>query len=247
MRQLMRNGIGLMILLAISPRARAQTDPRGIIANAIRAQGGADRLALFKATRAQGEGTLYLTRPVPFTWESAAQLPYQFKNVMHFEANGRKHTRTQVIYGERVVIYVDAQQEDLEESVSASIKEQVYVERVASLLPLLESGYLLTTLGERDVQGVMTVAVKVSARGHADVVLSFDRATGLLRQSAYRAVDPATGKEVLHEKIVSDYRDAEGIKRPIKAVLYHDGHKFLDMELSTLQNLEKLDDTEFEP
>jgi hypothetical protein len=45
---------------------------------------------------------------------------------------------------------------------------------------------------------------------------------------------------------MKEYKDFEGVKRPAKMVIERDGNKFLDLEITEIKLLEKLDDNEFQ-
>ena len=47
------------------------------------------------------------------------------------------------------------------------------------------------------------------------------------------------------ETFYRDYRDVEGIPQPMKHALTHDGKKFIDMEITQVQFLERIDEAAF--
>src|SRR5262249_23788416 len=62
---------------------------------------------------------------------------------------------------------------------------------------------------ESEVEGRPVQGVKVSAEGKPDLSLFFSRESGLLVKYAYPERHPATGKDALHEVVLSDYRELD--------------------------------------
>jgi hypothetical protein len=124
-------------------------------------------------------------------------------------------------------------------------KEELHAEQVQTLVPLLKNkAFTLHSLGEIKVNDRAAVGVRVVSRGHKDVNLYFDRKTSLLAKVERRTLDDA-GKEITEETILSDYKDVDGIKVPMKAVIHHDGKKFLETETTEFRFLDQIDASEF--
>src|SRR5262249_61896715 len=97
-------------LLGWARRAAAEDDPRGIIEKAVRAHGGAERIAQLTAVRMKVRGTLYLGKEgVPFSGETAAQLPDRLKNTLAFELEGKKQDVKQVVNGDKAAVTINGQ------------------------------------------------------------------------------------------------------------------------------------------
>src|SRR5438445_725224 len=75
-----------------------------------------------------------------------------------------------------------------------------------------EKGVELSSLAETKVDGKPAVGVVVKSKGHRDVKLYFDKASGLLVKREHPVVDPSTGKEVVQEVLFRDYQDKDGLK-----------------------------------
>src|SRR2546421_176420 len=83
-------GIVLAVVVGCSGRSGVADadDPKTVIEKAIKAQGGEDKLAQFKAGRWKGQGTLTLKgQNLPLTLETVYQLPDKYKTVMHIEVH----------------------------------------------------------------------------------------------------------------------------------------------------------------
>jgi len=249
MRPLVLAALAAGLMFGPAARAAAQEDPRAVIARAVQAYGGADRLARLRCLRVTTRGTVRLAgAEAPFAAETTVQLPGRMRNVLHADLKGQAHTVTQVLDGARVAVFVDDRAQPVKDVVAAELRELLYAEQVHTLAPLLrDPAYQLTPAGEDPVAGRPAVAVRVVSAGHKDVVLSFDRATGLLVKAERRTLDPETLREVAQEEYYSDYRDSDGLPRPRKVVVYKDGKKFMDGEVVTIQYLDKVDESTFAP
>jgi hypothetical protein len=235
------------VLAATAGRAVAQDDAKAIIEKAIQAQGGAEKLEKYKAVHTKGKGTLQLLgMGIEFTTESYAQRPDHFKSVMEMNFGGMKISMTQMYNGDKFTINQNGMDVPLNDDMKKEVKEQVYAERIGDLLILKEKDIKLTALGESQVEGKPAVGVKISSPGHRDISLYFDKDSGLPVKSEGKSLDAMTMQEVNQEKFYSDYKDFDGLKRPTKVTVNRDGKKFMDVEVTELKNLEKLDDSVFQ-
>jgi hypothetical protein len=247
MRKLFAAVVAAGVLLGGLGRAAAQDEARAVIARAVQAYGGEAKLARLRCVRTTTRGTLQLpSGEATFAAETSAELPGRIKNVLHCDLQGRTHTLTQTIDGERVAVVVDGQAQAVKGPAEAELRELLYAQQVQTLTPLLrDPAYQLTLAGAERVNGRPAVAVQVTARGHRDVVLCFDQATDLLVQARRRTVDPATARAVLQEEQYGDFRTSDGLLRPVKVVVFKDGRKFMEAEVVAIKYLEKLDDSVF--
>jgi hypothetical protein len=235
------------LLAVVAPAAWAQDDVRPLIEKAVAAHGGKDRIAAIKAVQTRTRGTLLVAgAESPFTADTVAQPPDQFKNTLECEIQGKKQILVQVVNGDKVGLTINGQAQALGDKVLGEMKELQYAERVNTLLPLLEDRSLeLSAAGEGRVNGVAVVSVRVASRGHKDIVLRFDKASGLLLAAERRTLDPNTLREVVQEEFYGDYKDVEGLKRPMKVTVNKDGKKYMQAEVLEIRYLDKLDDKVF--
>ena len=196
-------------------------DPRPIIEKAIKAQGGMDKLAQFKAGHWKGQGTLFLKgQTIPITLETLYQLPDKYKTTMQFEVQGKKVKVIQVLDGDKGWMSGPGKTLDLEGKLLKAFKEEFYAANVELLLPLLKKkGYTLSTLAETKVSGKPAVGVKVAAKGHKDIELYFDKESLLPVKTIRTTLDNETMKEVTAEVIYSDVKEFGGLITPSKMCL----------------------------
>jgi hypothetical protein len=245
MRAFLLAFLATCLLVAWADAARAD-DLGPIVDKAIKAHGGADRLAKYKATQVKTKGTLHLGGSIPFTQEVSLQMPDRVKSTMDLEAGGKKITVILVFDGKKGWINAAGQPtKDMDDKVIAEVKEDLYAGSLIRLMCLKDKAYELSPLGEVKIDGRPAVGIKVSSKGHRDVSLFFDKETGLLAKTERRAVDPMSGQEYTQEKLFSDYHDVNGIKTPKRAVVNKDGEKYLEAEQVEAKNLESLDDSVF--
>jgi len=113
--------------------------------------------------------------------------------------------------------------------------------RIQSLL-----GTTLTKLDEIKVGDKPAVGVKVSAKGHKDFKLFFDKSSGLPVKKVRICLDVEGSQEELSEALYADYKDFDGIKFPTKVTFSRDGKKRTEWELLEVKLLDKVDPAEFE-
>src|SRR5437016_4035413 len=97
----------------------------------------------------------------------------------------------------------DKDAEDPKKIIEKALKafqEEFYSVNVEMLAPLLkEKAYTLSTLDEIKVDGKPAVGVKVSAKGHRDIELYFDKESHLPVKTVRFSIDPETRKEATAE------------------------------------------------
>jgi outer membrane lipoprotein-sorting protein len=211
-------------------------DARAVIDKAIKAIGGEEKLAKTPASTWSEKGTYYgMGDGMPYTGKYAVQWPNQFR----MEIEG---VFTIVLNGDQA--WMNGQ--DMEKEQIGEHKEGHYTGWVSTLLPLKDPAFKLTLLPETKVDNKSAVGVKVSRQGHRDVNLFFDKETGLLVKTATRAkAEEQGGKEVNQETYYQNYKEADGVKTPMKIVVKRDDKPYVEAEISDLKRSPKLDDKLF--
>jgi hypothetical protein len=250
----MRRVVCLAVVLALAAagpaRAEEKADCKAIIAKAIKAAGGEEKLAKIKAYTVKMKGKYYgMGEGFPYTGELAVQLPDKHRIQIDGEIGGEVVTFfIQAVNGDKIWRKEgeNKPQEVADKDKIAEVKEERHAEKVVSLLPLIkEKEYNLDTLGEVKVDGKSAVGVRVSRKGHRDVNLFFDKDNGLLVKNERSVKDEATDKEVVQETIYSDYQEVNGTKQAMKVVINRDGKKYVDGTLSDFEVKDAIDDAVF--
>lgn len=236
--------VGAALLLA--PYCHAQDDAKALIEKAIKAHGGADKLAKLKAVRASAKGTVDLMgQSAGYKETNTVQLPNHFRSEVTLDFMGQSIEIVVVFDGK--TCWAKSPQGVMEDPPLAAdeLKNALYASRVGMLTPLLEDkSFTLSLLGETKVKDKAAVGVKVSSKGQKDIDLYFDKASGLIVKIVRPVLD-MTGGEVMEQRYLSDYKDFDGLKRPTKVLVERGGKKYLEAETAEFKFLDKIDANEF--
>ena len=246
MRKLLFHASALFLVIVFGETARGQDDLRAVIDRAIRAHGGEDRLTKLQATQVKIKGSIAFAGGVTFTQETSSQMPGKFREVAELEVMEQKTTVVTVFDGEQGWLRAGRQTRRVDGDQLAELQELSHLMRVSRLTPLKDKAYELASLGALRVEGRLTVGVKVTSKGHRDLKLYFDMETGLLAMVERRTRSAATMKEVSEERIYAGYQDVDGLRMAQKVGVYHDGKKFMEVEVTKARALERLDESVFD-
>jgi len=139
---------------------------------------------------------------------------------------------------------MNGQSQEMPPEALAEFKEQKYAEDLDRLLFVKQDRYGLGLLDEVKVQGRPAVGVQVKCKGHRDVKLYFDKASGLLLKRENIVMDEP-GKEVRQEIFFSEYQDKDNVKCYRKISGFRDGKKFFDGRVVEIEFYNKLDGSVF--
>ena len=233
------------LVLGWSGRAPAQEEVQTVLARAIQAHGGAEKLARLRAVRTRARGRIEIQGGLQFTQEAVVQLPAQIKESVQIEANGQTTTLITVCDGTHGWMRTAGRTTSMAEEIFNETREALHLMNIGRFTALKDQAYQLTLLAETRVDGRPAAGIKVASRGHRDVSLYFDKQTGLLLKNQRRAYDLRTRQEVIEERFFSAYEDVDGMKTPKKVVIERDGKKFMEAEVTEAKFLERVPDNEF--
>jgi hypothetical protein len=229
---------GLLLLLTRASRA-ADTDCRAVIDRAIKAVGGSERLAKYQAQTWKEKGTFYGEGGAqPYTGNYAVQWPDHFR--MDIEG-----VFTLVLNGDKGSFKEGGKVQEMTKEQLAQQKESQYAGWVTTLLPLKDTAFQLSSLGESKVGNRPVIGIKVAHPGHNDIKLYFDKEKDLLLRFDYRFKEARTGKEAEMVTFGGDFKEFAGLKFPTKIDMKRDGNKFLVAEILEVKPVEKLDPSIF--
>jgi hypothetical protein len=224
------------------------TEPRAVIDKAIKALGGEANLSKFKAVSMKGKGTYYGNGDgIPYTGEWEIQLPDKGKFSVESSANGQTFRFMIVVNGNKGWIKFNDDVKEMGKDQLAEERERLYGDQVATLVPLKDKAYKLASLGELDVKGQKAVGVRISHKDYRDVLLYFDKKSGLPVKSETMVKDIMAGGDrlITQEAFVSDYKEFDGVKHATKTVMMRDGKRYVEADFSEIRPAEKLDDNLF--
>jgi len=233
-------------VLAVTSPVRADDEDakvRRVVAKAIKAHGGADKLKKFQASVSKSKGKFYgLGEAIEYTEEMSIQLPDRSR--IDIDATNFKFV--QVFKGDKGWQKIGDNTIDMTKEQVAERQEEMRAAVVSHLAALTDKAYELSALGDMKVGDRMAVGVRVQHKDHRDVSLFFDKENGLLLKSETRGKDTMNeGKEFASETFFSAYKKVEGVMVAHKIDIKRDGKQFVEAEMSEVKLSEKLDDSVF--
>ena len=234
---------------------------RAIIDKAVKAHGGADKLSQFKAVSAKWFGkhkieNEYYGDAVRFvTYEMPTDgMPVKIRIDFDVEnPKGSNFAFSRVVNGKKGWQGSGQRTRDLKDAEVTQIVDEFYAHWLASVVPLKdivlqkENGFEFSVFGNVAVDGKDAVGVWVTCKGRPDVILSFDKETGLVIKSGRRAKDPVTNEEYSAESIYRDHKAFQGVMWPTNRLDRRDGKDLEEdsgrFELSAFQAHDKLEVT----
>ena len=175
-RQLGLVGIALLGLTGFVCAGDRET-ALALIDQAIKAHGGEAALTKAQTVVRTVSGTLSLGGEVRFTGETTLSLPGRAKQTVQLDKAGQVII---VLNGDRGWRSAGGAVNEVTKEGLDELREEVYIEWLATLLPLKKDGFDLTPLPDKMVDGQPTAVLKVATRGHFDARLYFDKASNLL-------------------------------------------------------------------
>ena len=226
---------------------------RAIIDKAIQAHGGADKLSQFKAVRAKWvgkhkvENVCYADAVRIVTYEMPDKIRFDFEVA---NPKGGNFAFTRVVNGKEGWQGSARAARDLKNAQVTQIVDELYVHWLASVVPLRDlkllkdKGFQFSVFGNVAADGKDAVGIRVTCQGRPDVILFFDKQTGLVIKSERRAKDPETNEEYTAESIYRDHQEFQGVLWPTNRLDRRDGQDLEEnsgrFALSEFQALDKL-------
>jgi hypothetical protein len=238
----------LVLIVAGPARAEDAKDAKAVIDKAIKALGGEEKLAkALKGCTWKNKGTLSIMgSDNEISTENTLAGLGKYRSKFMGEFGGNKIEGVSVLDGEKGARSFAGMDMELDADALANEKRTVYLAAVAGLVvPLKDKGFQTELAGEEKVDDKPAVAVKVIGPDKKDSKIYFDKETGLpVKQVA--KVNNFMGQEVNQETLFSNYKDMDGIKRPGKTIIKHDGEKLMELETTEFKILDKVDPKIFE-
>jgi hypothetical protein len=250
MRALMISAAAVAALVVACP-VRADEAAKKVIDEAIKAHGGAERLGKFKDKAAITKGKMKLFAPIeaegPIEVSAGDK---KFRRDFNFTFMGIDIQNRVVFDGKALYVSTKANDQvtnmtfDKKEDLDA-LKEAMHSEEVGSLVLLGDKNVELSLIGDDKVGETPVVGVRVSVKDHKDVNMYFDKKTHLLKKVIGRALDFESRMETEQERVIDEYKEEDGLMRPARITINKDGKKFVEIEISEIKHVDKLDDDTF--
>src|SRR5262245_46736790 len=247
MRRQLLPALALGLLVGVAGRSAAQDDAKEIIRKAIAAHGGADKLDKFKGSRSTSTGSISIMgMDFEFNADAVAQFPDKQKTTIKLEIMGNAATIVQLVNGEKMSLTVNGMAAPIQDAQKESLKQSVALQKVMNLTPLLgDKSYELKGIAGVKVGDKDTVGVEVKGKDLKDCKVYFDKATNLIARVDHKGLDPMGMNEVDQTVVLSEYKDGQGVKKPMKTVMNQDGKKFMESKVTKLELWGKIDEKEF--
>lgn len=213
----MRRGVSVVLLAW--PVVFAQADPKAdalaILQPAVQAHGGQDALAKAATYLRLADGKLHQgDAKSAFSDAVIARLPDRMRVVIDLERGVKV---VHVLDGKTGWKAGAAGAIDLAADAVAELREEAYVQWIATLAPLLGDGFTLRpAAGEEERDGKKCLGVVVASAGHADATLWFDKATKLLVAIDKEATQG--GQKLRKRYVFGDHKDFATAKLPTRLV-----------------------------
>jgi hypothetical protein len=246
MRHSIRGLSAGMLLLAIQVTTLGGgPDPaKDLVDRAIKASGGAAKLAPLKAGLAKAkaniqDGNQQVAATIDVAWQGLDK--YRFTVAADLGGMAKN-----------MIVVIDAGKgwaKDLDRHMTKDapaeapplIAAVLYALRMPHLLPaLLDKDVKLTPLAEAQIDGRAALGVTVAHKDQKDVRLFFDKETGLPARSEIRVTEPS-GKEADFAFTYHDYKDQAGLKHPTRIHIKTPDKANIVVEVTELTPRDKVD------
>jgi outer membrane lipoprotein-sorting protein len=242
--------LGLAAVAALSGGVRAADgEAVAVIEKAIKAHGGAEKLRKFTGATVKMKGELeVLGTPTEVTGELAYAIPGKLRLALDLEVMGQKVALVQTVNGEKTRQTVNGNAVPLPDEAAAELRRAAVMPEVSHLVYLLDAEkYTLKADGTDEVNGKKAAVVVVSGprTDGRDRRLWFDAESGLLVKIKRTTVGPSGTGTVEEERVMSEFKEFDGIKMATKVVATHDGKEYLKAETTEVEFADKPDEAKF--
>lgn len=246
--------LALALVFGLSSSAFAEETPEAIIKQAIEAKGGAKNLAKYKASRSSMSGSMsVMGMDLEFTGTMKTQFPDRYAMEINSEIMGQSLVITQIAKGDKMKSLVKVAGQVVSngsDEEKAEMKMNQAMQEADALLPLLDNKkFKLSSGGEEDVDGKKASVINVTVNAlKRDFKIYLDKKSNLMVKTSYRGQGFGEGGapgEVLIESYYSEFKKFSDQQMATKLVVKHDTKKFLNITISDVELLEKIDDKEF--
>lgn len=230
----------IIMACATSTRSGDPRDPRALVEKAIEAMGPEEELKKHQAATWNEKGTYYGMdeKGAPFNGKYAVQWPDQFR----MEIEG---VFTMVLDGDKGWVKMGEETQEMDQKQLAAMQLTQKAGYLTTLLPLRDKAFKLSFAGEDTIYNRPAVAVLVERAGYPKVKIYFDVGTGLFMKSEFKSLSLETGKEILNENFVKNYKRIEGIRTPTTIMMKQDGKLFVEADIIDLKAAGTLDKSLF--
>jgi hypothetical protein len=237
-----------LLLVVYSPAwADDQADMKAVVDKAIKAAGGEAKLKKLKAVTWKAKGTVsHDNKKANFTIDASLQGIKQAKLDISAEVDGQSRDVGLVINDDKGWEKNPNRVEAIPKEILTFLKNDFYALRLAQMLVALKDKECkMSSLGEVKVENKPALGIKVTRKGHADVDLYFDKKTHLPVKCTIKGKEGKDNQEHTHDFFFSEFKKTQGVQHFTKVVFKRDDKSMIEVELSDIQAVDKLDKETF--
>jgi hypothetical protein len=231
-----------LVFVSGGPGRADDQDAKSILAKAIKALGGEEKLGKVQAFSWKSKGIIVFNGN-----ENENSNQVTVKGLDHFRrefGNDQFHGLV-VIAGDKAWRKFGEDSRELDGDALANEKRGIYLHVVPiTLVPLKDKGFKYEAAGEEKVGDKPAAVLKVTGPDGKDFTLYFDKESGLPVKEVAKVIG-FQGQEYTQETTFADYKDFDGIKKATKVEVKRDGEKFQEMEVTEFKVLDKVDPDAF--
>jgi len=239
--------VTIAIVAAASVGARADDDARKVLDKAVQALGGAELLKKTKDKSVHQHSKITVSEMNIEGKMETFTTGKKFKHIIDINVNGMD-IKQEVCFDEKELwIAVNGKVAitlSKDEQVAA-VREAIFADSAVGKAMLGDKSIECSIIGEGKVEDKPATGVRLTSKGHKDVSAWFDKKSGLLVKIESRGVEFQSGQEVAEERIINEYKEVEGYKRPSRISVHRDGKKVAEIEVTETKLLDNLDDSTF--
>ena len=239
--------LAAMWLMSQNRTTSENMSPEQLLAKAIEARGGSVALTKLHRMREQQKGTMRISgKDIAFEVETLIQLPQQIKMVHTLHAGNQQEQYWCIVNGEEGWEKLQKQPPQPLSQLNLSARlDDLFITRMIHLVDIKAPECTIHAIPAKRVDGQMCVGIKVNATKRPDLFIYFDPSTFLPVKYECQLRDPNFGKLIQQEIFVREFREIQGVKYPHQTIIYHDGNRFIESQISKVELLEKIDEKEF--
>lgn len=214
---------------------------RAILDRAITATGGKTTLASVKNITGKGTGTYYGDWfPLGCTVSGAVQFPDQKRMELTFGLDGLRTTYIAVLNDNQGWRNSNGRTTPMNADDLAAMQADVYVNWLTTIVPLLNSAFQITALGQSQENGRAAQGIQINRDGRPEVRMYFDEDSGLLLRSTV-----AVTSNLKQQYRYGNYKSFQGVQRAVRQTIQRNGKKFMEVEFSEVGINQPLTGDEF--
>ena len=226
----------------------AAADPAALVDKAVRALGGAEKMAQVRAATWKEKGTrAFQGNDVPVNAEVLVQGTDHIRREWDVDLGGMKVRRVVVVAGEGAWSKMMENVEELAGEKLANERRRVYLTVIpVTVLPLKSEGYRLATIADEQVGGRPAAGLNVTPPDGKEFRLYFDKETGLPVRVVAKVLGQGGAGPCTEETTYSDYKAFDGVQKATRISIKRDGATVSDVQIGEFKVLDRADAKAFQ-